>query len=91
MIVLHPDATMEERALATDLESLQAVVGGYIEFLRFQDGSMMVVNEEGRLHGLPLNAVASFIAASKGRCVSLRGSVAFFTAAEADEMDREDS
>ena len=43
------------------LEELRAFVGGYIELLYppSQVGAALVVNEEGRLRGLPLNKVAS--------------------------------
>ena len=36
-------------------------VGGYIEFVNTQYGDM-IVNEEGLLHGLPVNDVASLLA-----------------------------
>ena len=42
------------------LKELQTFVGGYIEFVRFKD-KIMVVNEEGKLHDLPLNKKATAI------------------------------
>lgn len=44
------------------LEELQQIVGGYIEILFFKDGRMMVLNEEGKLEGLPVNMEATRIA-----------------------------
>jgi hypothetical protein len=44
------------------LEELQGFVGGYIEFVYLPGGKIMVVNEEGRLQGLPVNQGASAIA-----------------------------
>jgi hypothetical protein len=44
-----------------DLQELQGYVGGYIELVRLSDGKVMVVNEEGKLHGLPVNQMASAI------------------------------
>lgn len=45
------------------LNEAQAYVGGYIEEVRgIGNGGIMIVNEEGRLENLPLNAVASEIA-----------------------------
>lgn len=43
------------------LKQLQDYVGGYIELIFLRDGSnrVMVVNEEGKLHGLPSNPIAS--------------------------------
>jgi len=48
------------------LEELQEFVGGYIEIVHPQDrrrqrGRILVVNEEGKLLGLPVNARASEI------------------------------
>jgi hypothetical protein len=43
------------------LEELQALVGGYIEVVRTIDGRLMVINEMGKLEGLPLNKQATRI------------------------------
>lgn len=44
------------------LESAQEIVGGYVERVRCPDGSILLVNEEGLLYGLPVNEEASAIA-----------------------------
>ena len=44
------------------LAELQAAVGGYIELLRLNDGRLMVLNDEGKLKGLPFNQMASALA-----------------------------
>jgi hypothetical protein len=41
------------------LEEMQALVGGYIEFLYLPDGRIMVINEEGKLTNLTYNFNAS--------------------------------
>jgi hypothetical protein len=41
------------------LEELQGFVGGYIELVDLGSRDVMVVNEEGRIHGLPINMKAS--------------------------------
>lgn len=43
------------------LEELQGLVGGYIEVVSIPDlkNSKLVVNEDGQLMGLPVNAMAS--------------------------------
>ena len=41
------------------LEELQAVVGGYIEIAEMKGGEFMVINEEGKLEGLPFNEKAT--------------------------------
>lgn len=43
------------------LAELQGFVGGYIESIDLNDGSVMVVNEDGKLCGLPLNTQATDI------------------------------
>jgi len=43
------------------LEELQALVGGYIEFMPGKIGFRMVMNEEGRIKQLPFNARATSI------------------------------
>ena len=58
-------ATCEEETVepknGTDftLEELQGYVGGYIEIIHLNDGRIMVINEEGKLLGLPLNMLAT--------------------------------
>ena len=37
------------------LESIQKIVGGYVELVHVHTGCVMLCNEEGRLHGLPYN------------------------------------
>jgi hypothetical protein len=47
------------------LEEMQAKVGGFIEIVgrnNLADGYVMIVNEEGRLTGLPENQKASIMA-----------------------------
>ena len=44
------------------LKSAQETVGGYVERVVCPDGSILLVNEEGLLHGLPVNKEASAIA-----------------------------
>lgn len=41
------------------LKKMQEVVGGYIEFLYLKDNLVMVVNEEGKMVGLPFNPRAT--------------------------------
>lgn len=44
------------------LDKMQFEVGGLIEFVTLPDGWQLVVNEEGLLHGLPYNPLASYLA-----------------------------
>lgn len=49
------------------LEELQGFVGGYIEIVRLGANKVMVINEEGKLHNLPLNIKATGIIQQYGR------------------------
>ena len=44
------------------LPELQAAVDGYIEAVYFPDGTVMLVNEEGKLKGMPYNDAATELA-----------------------------
>lgn len=43
------------------LETMQKIVGGWIECVPFPDGKTLVCNEEGKVHGLPVNERATAI------------------------------
>ena len=45
--------------LEPTLKEAQAYVGGYVEGISFPNGDYLIVNEEGKLMGLPLNEQAS--------------------------------
>ena len=53
------------------LDDQQSIVGGYITPIHLQDGRIMMVNEEGDLHKLPMNEEASSLAHQRvvGRAV----------------------
>lgn len=63
--VLKTDGTVEkvtpEDGKHFSLKELQAIVGGYIEILRLSNDVIMVLNEEGKLKGLPFNPNANKI------------------------------
>jgi hypothetical protein len=44
------------------LKSAQETVGGYVERVRCPDDTILLINEEGLLEGLPVNEEASTIA-----------------------------
>lgn len=48
------------------LEELQEAVGGYIQIVYISSTQIMVLNEEGKLKGLPYNHGASLIFAMAG-------------------------
>jgi len=43
------------------LDELHAVVGGYIEIVRIDETRVLVLNEEGKLIGLPVNPRATVV------------------------------
>ena len=62
---LKHTTTADEFKIITDskdeptLESAQKFVGGYVEGIPFPNGDYLIVNEEGKLMGLPLNPEAT--------------------------------
>ena len=42
-----------------DLESAQSFVGGMVQGIEFPNGDYLIINEEGKLMGLPLNPEAT--------------------------------
>jgi hypothetical protein len=42
-----------------NLKELQGFVGGYIQIVKTRDSRMMIINEEGKVNGLPYNEIAT--------------------------------
>ena len=65
--IFHTDGTREKVSPANGsdfrLEEMQRMVGGIIEIVYFEDNTVMVINEEGKLLGLPVNQTATDMAA----------------------------
>jgi Domain of unknown function (DUF3846) len=59
LTVLYVKVGQEPEVLTVEhnITNLQKLVGGYIETVRLPDDVLMVVNEEGLIHDLPLNFV----------------------------------
>lgn len=86
------DGTVQEIVPAYDLASLQKLVDGLIEFVYFEDGSAVMVNEEGRLLGLRTNSAATAMCFLKRYPLSapLSGDAVFFSASEMKAMKEMD-
>lgn len=56
--ILKVDGTIIENC-GTSLSELQEAVGGYIQLVSTKEGNQMVINEEGKINGLPINAAAT--------------------------------
>lgn len=50
-----PGKEPELKEIENTLESLQQIVGGYIETVTLADNAVIICNEEGRLRDLPFN------------------------------------
>lgn len=74
---------------AFTLQELQTLVGGYIEVVTTVDGGLMVLDEEGKLKGKPVNPVASalYVYGSRDRVV---GEAILVTREEMGETDDEE-
>ena len=55
VLVVERNKAPELREIGDDLKDMQAIVGGYIEAVYFDDPVALVCNEEGKLIGLPVN------------------------------------
>ncbi len=60
--VIYTDGSRESIPGTLTLKEMQGKVGGLIEVVYLEDGTKMVVNEEGLIDGLPINSEASIIA-----------------------------
>lgn len=57
------------------LAEAQEIVGGYVEVIHLSSTQLMIVNEEGKLCGLPYNEQASLIAYMTRKIKSIVGDV----------------
>lgn len=55
VLKVEPDKAPELIEMPNELEAMQAIVGGYIEVFPLADDVAIVCNEEGKMHGMPLN------------------------------------
>lgn len=62
VIVIPVTGSVEAREIDGSLESMQALVGVYIQPIQLKGRTTLWVNEEGLIHGLPLNVRASNLA-----------------------------
>ena len=62
-VVLRVDGSCEQvfpkQPPAFTLAELQGLVGGYLELVALADGSFMLIDEQGKLKGLPYNEQAT--------------------------------
>lgn len=55
VLVKQPGKPVVEDLIPNELEIFQRLIGGYIETVMLPQNTVMIVNEEGKLKGLPHN------------------------------------
>lgn len=55
VLIVRPGEQPQETRIQDNLETMQAVVKGWIEIFTFADGVDMIFNEEGIAKNLPVN------------------------------------
>ena len=67
-LVLEPGA--EQAAMrpvqANDLSVMQGIVGGWLESYRIAEDAYLFMNEDGKMHGLPYNDLATRLCRAAG-------------------------
>ena len=61
LIKVNGEITVIEVDSVGALKKMQDLVGGLIEIVKVSEGRVLIINEEGKIHGLPVNNVASMI------------------------------
>jgi hypothetical protein len=82
MEILKTDGSTEKREGKPTLETLQKIVGGYIEIVRLSQKLSMVINEDGIRLGLPTNKEATRHYASVGGRNDIVGNAVLCTNSE---------
>ena len=54
-IIIEPDKAPRMETIYSELHTLQRLVDGYIEVCPLAEDMVMIINEEGKLRGLPKN------------------------------------
>lgn len=54
-IIIEPDKAPRIETIPNELHTLQRLVDGYIEVCPLVEDMLMIINEEGKLRGLPKN------------------------------------
>jgi len=76
-LIVQTNGEMQWADIETDLSTLNRLVGGYIELVYVNPGVHAYINEEGKILGLPINPVATFLSGLAGVDV-LCGTAVFF-------------
>ena len=55
VVVKEPGMDPEVKKITNDLKGIQDAVGGFFEVVRYIDNIVIVVNDEGKVWGMPYN------------------------------------
>ena len=55
VLIVEPEKEPYEKIIDNELETLQNIVYGLIEFIEMEKGVDLIINEEGKIDGLPFN------------------------------------
>ena len=55
VLIKEPGKDAEQRLIIPTLDTLQSIVGGWIEFVRFDENTSIICNEEGKILFMPPN------------------------------------
>ena len=72
VIIANPGEEARIAEIEPGLESLQAVIGGWIELWAIDGAAHFLCNEEGRINGMPLNR---FVTLSDGTVWDIYGPI----------------
>jgi hypothetical protein len=91
VVVIEPGLSAEIKEVNHDLKSLQALVGGYIEHVHYKGDLGFLINEEGKLIGLPPNRISYYGDVLVGTVVIIKtceGEFCSLSEAEAEELKK---
>lgn len=59
VIVINPNEEPSAKTIEQDLDTLQGLVGGYVQTIPFGTQATALINEDGKAEGLPRNQLAT--------------------------------
>lgn len=59
-LIIRPDTSHSVEIIEQDIATLQELVGGYIEAVTTEH-AVLWLNEEGKIHGMPINRMATYL------------------------------
>lgn len=60
-LIIQPDGSYEIRVIDQTLTTYRQILGGHLEAVPAGEGAVFWCNEEGKIHGLPRNPMATYL------------------------------